>query len=84
MLIPALAPICRAGAPLATTNALTPLPVAFAALKLHSIAMLSTITVVSLVVYHWAGVDFLRRGWINIDRIRVGVLGACGIALLLT
>ena len=48
----------------------------------HSAAMLATIAAVSLIVYHWAGVDFLRRGWINLDLIWVAVLATCGVVLL--
>jgi hypothetical protein len=80
MLIPALAPICAsaASAPQATADA----PLALAALGVHSAAMLATIAAVSLIVYHWTGIDFLRRGWINLDLIWVAVLATCGVVLL--
>jgi hypothetical protein len=80
MLIPALAPICAsaASAPDATVGT----PLALAALGVHSGAMLATIAVVSLIVYHWTGVDFLRRGWVNLDLIWVAVLALCGTILL--
>jgi hypothetical protein len=80
MLIPALAPICAsaASAPQATAGA----PLALAALGVHSGAMLATIAAVSLIVYHWTGVDFLRRGWVNLDLIWVAVLATCGVVLL--
>jgi len=80
MLIPALAPICASAAsePQATSGA----PLALAALGVHSGAMLATIAAVSLIVYHWTGVDFLRRGWINLDLIWVAVLATCGVVLL--
>jgi len=38
--------------------------------------------VISMAVYNWIGVGFLRRGWINLDLIWVGALLACGLALL--
>jgi len=44
--------------------------------------MLATIAAVSLIVYNWTGVDFLRRGWINVDLIWVAVLATCGVILL--
>jgi hypothetical protein len=44
--------------------------------------MLATIAAVSLIVYNWTGVDFLRRSWINVDLIWVAVLATCGVALL--
>jgi hypothetical protein len=77
MLIPTLAPIC--GALSAETSA----PTALAALALHSVAMLLTIAVISLAVYNWVGVDFLRRGWINLDLLWILALGTCGTVLLL-
>jgi hypothetical protein len=80
MLIPALQPICAAAGAAAEASADTPL--ALAALGVHSAAMLATIAAVSLIVYHWTGVDFLRRGWINLDLIWVAVLATCGAVLL--
>ena len=35
-----------------------------------------------VIVYNWTGVDFLRRGWINVDLIWVAVLATCGVILL--
>ena len=80
MLIPALQPICAAAGLAAEASSGAPL--ALAALGVHSAAMLATIAAVSLIVYHWTGVDFLRRGWINLDLIWVAVLATCGVALL--
>jgi hypothetical protein len=34
--------------------------------------------------YIWIGVDFLRRGWINLDIVWVLALGICGVVLLVT
>ena len=76
MLIPALAPIC--GSLSADAAVLT----ALAALGIHSAAMLLTMAAVSLAVFKWVGVDFLRRGWINLDMVWVLALGACGVILL--
>jgi hypothetical protein len=80
MLIPALQPLCSAPQPV--TEATFGAPVALAALGVHSAAMLATIAAVSLIVYNWTGVDFLRRGWINVDLIWVAVLATCGVVLL--
>jgi hypothetical protein len=80
MLIPALQPICTSAA--STPEASVGAPLALAALGVHSGAMLATIAVVSLIVYHWTGVDFLRRGWVNLDLIWVAVLALCGAILL--
>jgi hypothetical protein len=76
MLIPTLAPICGS---LAADAAM---PSALAALGLHSAAMLLAVAAISLAVYKWIGVDFLRRGWINLDIIWVLALGISGIILL--
>ena len=80
MLIPALAPICGSAA--AASGAMFGAPLALAALAVHSAVMLATIAAVSLIVYNWTGVDFLRRSWINVDLIWVAVLATCGVALL--
>jgi len=57
-------------------------PVALAALGIHTGAMLATIGIVAIVVYKWVGVAFLRRGWINLDLIWTIALVLCGIILL--
>jgi hypothetical protein len=82
MLIPALAPICGASALLDSGNNFASVPITLAAVGVHSAAMLATIGVISLTVYNWIGVDFLRRGWINLDLVWVAALGLCGVVLL--
>jgi hypothetical protein len=82
MLIPALIPLCLAASP---THALTlsgSLPVGLLALALHTGAMLATIGFVSIVVYKWISVGFLRRGWINLDLLWTIALVICGIIVL--
>jgi hypothetical protein len=76
MLIPALTPICGS---LASDAAVS---TALAALGIHTAAMLLTIAAVSIAVYKWIGVDFLRRGWINLDMVWAAALGVCGMVLL--
>jgi hypothetical protein len=44
--------------------------------------MLATIAVIALAVYHWIGVGFLRRGWINLDLVWTAALLVCGVILL--
>jgi hypothetical protein len=83
MLIPALMPLCLAGAP-GSTLALSASPlVALAAIGLHTAAMLAVTGGVAIAVYEWVGVDFLARGWINLDRLWVAALVLAGLALLL-
>ena len=84
MLIPALAPICGASASPFPGDNFASVPLTLAALGVHSAAMLVTTGVISLAVYNWIGVDFLRRGWINLDMVWVAGLGLCGIALLVS
>ena len=82
MLVPAVIPLCLAASP---THALTlnaSLPVALAALGIHTAAMLAAIGIVSIVVYKWVGVAFLRRGWINLDLVWTIALVVCGVVLL--
>ena len=84
MLIPAALPLCLAGSPSARLTATGSLPVALAAVGVHTAAMLATIAAVSLIVYDWVGLAFLRSGWINLDLIWISALGLCGLMLLLT
>ena len=55
-----------------------------AALGTHTAAMLTAIAVVSLVVYRWSDLAFLRRWWINFDLIWILALIASGSTLLAT
>jgi hypothetical protein len=83
MLIPILLPLCLSGAPSGGLTASAALPVALAALGVHTAAMLATITAVSLIVYEWVGLAFLRSGWVNLDLIWIAALGFCGVLLML-
>ena len=83
MLIPAVMPLCLAAAPAGELTAGGSAAVAAAALSLHTGVMLATIAAISLVVYRWAGVEFLRRGWINLDWIWIAALIVCGAWLLI-
>ena len=58
--------------------------IATLAVIVHSLAMLITTGIVALVVYQWVGLDFLRRGWINLDLIWSAALIGIGAWLLLT
>jgi hypothetical protein len=82
MLIPTLQPICASAAAVQAT-ASAALPVALVGLGLHSGVMLATIAVISLAVYRWTGVGFLRRGWVNLDLVWIVALAGCGVALLI-
>jgi hypothetical protein len=82
MLIPVVIPLCLAASPAHVLTLGTSLPIGLAALALHTAAMLATIGIVSLVIYKWVGVAFLRRGWINLDLVWTIALVICGIVLL--
>jgi hypothetical protein len=82
MLIPAVIPLCLAASPAHALTLGASLPVGLAALAVHTGAMLATIGIVSIVVYKWIGVAFLRRGWINLDLVWTVALAVCGIILL--
>jgi hypothetical protein len=79
MLIPALLPLCVS--PVSQGSGVAVLP-ALGALGVHTAAMLATIAMISLAVYNLIGVDFLRRGWINLDLVWTGALVVCGVLLL--
>jgi hypothetical protein len=55
-----------------------------AAVGVHTLAMLLVTGGIAVVVYEWAGVAFLRRGWINLDRVWAGALLVTGVILVLT
>ncbi len=59
------------------------LPVALAAVAVHTAAMLAVTGAISVGVYEWLGVAFLRRGWLNLDRLWIAALIAAGLILLL-
>jgi len=62
-----------------------PLAAAGAALGVHTLAMLVVMTAVAALVYATAGVDLLRRGWINVDLIwSVALIGAGLLTVLVT
>jgi hypothetical protein len=77
MLVPVLLPLC------ATGSAPRSIPLALAAIGVHTAAMLATIAAISIIVYDWAGLAVLRTGWINFDLMWIVALGSCGILLLL-
>jgi len=83
MLVPVLLPLCLANSPSGRLTASSSLPVALAALGVHTAAMLATIAAVSLIVYKWVGLAFLRSGWVNLDLIWIAALGSCGVVLML-
>jgi hypothetical protein len=84
MLIPVLMPLDGAGEPSHHMPAAASLLVASFAVLVHSLAMLITTGAVALIIYEWLGIDFLTRGWINLDLIWTAALFGMGLWLLLT
>jgi hypothetical protein len=84
MLIPILMPLAEAGEHAHHMPATNSLLIASLAVLVHSLAMLLTTGTVALIVYEWAGLDFLRRGWINLDLVWTAALIGIGLWLLLT
>jgi hypothetical protein len=84
MLIPVMVPLCLSGAPAQELTAGGSIVIGLAALGVHTATMLATIGAISLAVYNWVGVAFLRRGWVNLDLIWIAALVMCGLALLVT
>ena len=84
MLIPVLMPLEQLGEHAHHMPATDSLLIASLAVLVHSLAMLVTTGIVALVVYEWVGLDFLRRGWINLDLVWTMALIGIGLWLLLT
>jgi hypothetical protein len=84
MLIPVLMPLAQGGEHAQHMPITNSLWVGSLAVLVHSLAMLITTGIVALSVYQWVGLDFLRRGWINLDLIWTAALIGMGLWLLLT
>jgi hypothetical protein len=83
MLVPVLMPFMQGGEHAEHVPATASLGMAALAVLVHSLAMLLTTGAVALIVYEWAGLDFLRRGWINVDLLWSAALIGMGLWLLL-
>lgn len=81
MLLPLTLPLAHAASPDSHPAGL--LPVALAAVAVHGAAMLAVLAPTAIVVYEWAGLAFLRRGWINLDLLWSAALAAGGLSMLL-
>jgi hypothetical protein len=82
MLAPAVIPLCLgmgAPSPIATT-----LTAPLLAVAVHTTAMLSVTAAIAVLVYDWFGLEFLRHGWLNLDRIWIAALFATGLLLFAT
>lgn len=85
MLVPFLLPSAHGAGHGSGHHALgASLGVSLAAVAVHTLAMLAVTGIVAMVVYEWIGLTFLRRGWINVDRVWVAALAATGILLVVS
>ena len=82
MLVPVVLPLCLAAGPGVELTAAGSLPVALAAVAVHTAAMLAVTGAIAVAVYEWIGVAFLRRGWFNFDRLWLAALVVAGVILL--
>jgi hypothetical protein len=82
MMIPALMPVCLARDPAPRMTGPSPALISLAAVGLHTLAMLVAAGAIAIVVYEWIGIGFLRRGWINFDRVWTAALFASGFVLV--
>jgi hypothetical protein len=69
MLVPVLVPLCLASTSGAELTASDSPEIAFAAVGVHTLAMLIVTGTVAFAIYERVGVGFLRRGWINLDLV---------------
>lgn len=83
MLVPVLIPLCLAGSTALELGVAGSLPIALAALAVHTGTMLVVTAAIATAVYGWLGVTFLRRGWINLDRLWIAALALAGVLLLI-
>ncbi len=89
MLIPALMPLEEHAAHMPPEH-MHAMPVtssiwiAALAVLVHTAAMLAVTGAVAVAVYDFIGLEFLRRGWVNLDIVWAAALIAMGLFLLLT
>jgi hypothetical protein len=82
MLVPAVIPLCLSASPAHEFSAVQSLPIALAAVAVHTGVTLAVTAAIAGGVYEWIGVAFLRRGWINLDWLWIAALAATGLILV--
>ena len=81
MLVPALIPLCLAAGASGSVGS-GAIAVSSLAVAVHTAAMLGVTALIAILVYEWVGLGFLRRGWLNLDRIWTAALIATGLFLM--
>jgi hypothetical protein len=88
MLVPFLLPIAPDGGhahhAAGHHAAVSSLGISMAAIAVHTAAMLAVTGAIAVAVYEWIGLAFLRRGWINLDRLWTLALIGTGLVLLVS
>jgi hypothetical protein len=79
MLWPALAPLCLS----ASASGDGPATAALIGLAIHTATLLLVTASVALAVYHWVGLEVLRRAWLNVDLVWRWALAGAGALLLI-
>lgn len=82
MLIPSLLTLCVSSGPGGELAASTSVSVSLAVLAVHTGTMLVVIGATAMAIYHWFGLAFLSRGWINLDIFWSVALATGGVILL--
>jgi len=82
MIVPALMPLCLAVSPVREITAEGSAGIAFAAIGLHTGAMLAVTGLLAVIVYRWVGLAILRRAWINVDLVWTAALALTGGLLI--
>lgn len=82
MLVPVIIPLCLSAMPGQDIADAGSLPLALAAIAVHTGAMLAVTAGIASLVYDWIGLAFLRRGWINLDFIWTAALIVTGLILM--
>ena len=84
MILPALIPLCLADSPLGEIATKGSVGIAFAAVGIHTAAMLAVTATIAIAVREWLGLALLRSAWINLDLIWTAGLALAGLVLLLS
>ena len=58
--------------------------IASLAVAVHTLAMLIVTGAIAVIVYEWAGLEFLRKGWFNVDLAWNLALIGTGLLVLVT
>jgi hypothetical protein len=84
MLVPILMPLAAPDSHASHVMTGSSLSVSLLAVGIHTFVMLVVTGGIAVVVYDWVGLAFLRRGWVNLDRVWAGSLVATGLILIVT